>query len=83
MTMEDEVKDTYKMLKGADFKIAEIIFEGGVSVKDTKALSQLQQWVKDGKAFGVTHVIYITKDNQQRVIDIPSTTATEEVPEDK
>ncbi len=68
--MEDEVKTTYKMLKTNDFKVAEIIFEGGVSVKDTASLASLQQWVDGGKAFGVIHVIYFTPDGQQRVIDI-------------
>ena len=70
MTMEDEVKTTYKMLKDSGFKVAEIIFEGGVSVKDTQSLASLQQWTDAGKAFGVVHVIYFTSDGQQRVIDI-------------
>lgn len=70
MSMEDEVKTTYKMLKENDFKVAEIIFEGGISVKDTSALASLQHWVDGGKAFGVVHVIYFTSDGQQRVIDI-------------
>ena len=70
MGMDDEVKTTYKMLKENGFKVAEIIFEGGISVKDTTALDTLQQWVEAGKAFGVTHVIYFTNDGQQRVIDV-------------
>ena len=70
MAMEDEVKTTYKMLKDNNFKVAEIIFEGGISVKDTQVLAQLQQLVEGGKAFGVVHVIYFTNDGQQRVIDI-------------
>ena len=70
MTMEDEVKTTYRMLKDNNFKVAEIIFEGGVSVKDTQSLASLQHWVDGGKAFGVVHVIYFTADGQQRVIDI-------------
>ena len=70
MTLEDEVKTTYRMLKDNKFKVAEIIFEGGVSVKDTQSLASLQHWVDGGKAFGVVHVIYFTEDGQQRVIDI-------------
>jgi hypothetical protein len=70
MNFEDEVKTTFTMLKNAGFKVAEIIFEGGVSVKDTKALAQLQQWSDAGKAYGVVHVVYFTADGQQRVIDI-------------
>ncbi|MBN3037693.1 MAG: hypothetical protein JW834_04585 [Candidatus Diapherotrites archaeon] len=70
MTMEDEVRTTYKMLKDNDFKVAEIIFEGGISVKDTAVLAQLQALTDSGKAFGVVHVIYSTPDGQQRVIDI-------------
>lgn len=53
MAFEDEVKTTYKMLKENNFKVAEIIFEGGISVKDTQALAQLQQWSDSGKAFGL------------------------------
>ena len=70
MTMEEEVKTTYKMLKDANFNVAEIIFEGGISVKDTEVLAELQKLVNGGKAFGVVHVIYTTSDGQQRVIDI-------------
>ncbi|MCD6523186.1 MAG: hypothetical protein J7K68_05580 [Candidatus Diapherotrites archaeon] len=70
MTMEDEVKTTYKMLKENNFKVAEIIFEGGISVKDTQILATLQKLVDEGKAFGIVHVIYLTQDGQQRVIDI-------------
>ena len=70
MTMETEVKTTYKMLKDNNFKVAEIIFEGGISVKDTKVLADLEKLVEGGKAFGVVHVIYFTDDGQQRVIDI-------------
>jgi hypothetical protein len=76
--MEDEVKTTYKMLKENNFKVSEIIFEGGVSVKDTSALSSLQQWADNGKAFGVVHVIYFTPDGQQRVIDITAGKMEEE-----
>ncbi len=78
MTMETEVKTTYKMLKENNFKVSEIIFEGGVSVKDTSALSALQQWTEGGKAFGVVHVIYFTPDGQQRVIDITAGKMQEE-----
>ena len=70
MTMEEEVKTTYKMLKENNFKINEIVFEGGFSVKDKNALSTLQKWVDEGKAFGIVHLIYFTEDGQQRVIDI-------------
>lgn len=70
MTMEDEVKTTYKMLKENDFNVSEIVFEGGFSVKDKNALAKLQKWVDEGKAFGIVHVIYSTKEGQQRVIDI-------------
>lgn len=78
MTMENEVKTTYKMLKENNFKVSEIIFEGGVSVKDTSALGTLQQWADGGKAFGVVHVIYFTPDGQQRVIDITAGKMAEE-----
>ncbi len=70
MTMEEEVKSTYKMLKENNFKVSEIIFEGGFSVKDTTALTMLQKWIDEGKAFGVVHLIYNTEDGQQRIIDI-------------
>jgi hypothetical protein len=73
MTMEEEVKKTYKMLKENDFKVSEIIFEGGFSVKDTTALAMLQKWIDEGKAFGIVHLIYNTEDGQQRIIDITTT----------
>jgi protein-disulfide isomerase len=76
--MESEVKTTYKMLKENNFKVSEIIFEGGVSVKDTTALAALQQWADGGKAFGVVHVIYFTPEGQQRVIDITAGKMQEE-----
>jgi len=78
MTMADEVKTTYKMLKENNFKVAEIIFEGGISVKDTAVLEQLQKLVEGSKAFGVVHVIYRTTDGQQRVIDISTAKAPPE-----
>ena len=70
MNMEEEVKATYKMLKENNFKVSEIIFEGGFSVKDTTSLATLQKWVDEGKAFGIVHVIYYTPDGVQRVVDI-------------
>lgn len=76
--MEDEIKSTYKMLKENDFKISEIIFEGGFSVKDTAALITLQKWIDEGKAFGIVHVIYFTEDGQQRIIDITTNKLAEE-----
>ena len=78
MTMEEEVKSTYKMLKENDFKVSEIIFEGGFSVKDTMALTTLQKWIGEGKAFGIVHVIYFTEDGQQRIIDITTNKIEEE-----
>ncbi len=72
MTMEDEVKQTYKMLKDAGLDVVEIIFEGGLSVKNTDILKLLQELVDQGKAYGVVHVIYTTKEGKQRVIDIPT-----------
>ena len=72
MTVEDEVKQTYKMLKDAGMNVAEIIFEGGFSVKNTDALHQLQEMVNSGKAYGVVHVVYTTPDGKQRMIDIPT-----------
>ncbi|MCD4740250.1 hypothetical protein K8R43_03605 [archaeon] len=78
MKMEDEVKATYKMLRDNDFKVSEIIFEGGFSVKDTASLSALQRWIEQGKAFGIVHVIYNTEDGQQRIIDISTSKVSEE-----
>jgi protein-disulfide isomerase len=78
MKMEDEVKTSFKMLKENDFKVTEIIFEGGFSVKDTAALATLQKWVDDGKAFGVVHIIYFTEDGQQRVLDVATGQLEEE-----
>ena len=72
MTAEQEVKDTYAMLKTGGFKVAEIIFEGGISVKDTEILSVLQKLVDQGKAFGTVKVVYLSKDGQPRVIEIPA-----------
>jgi len=77
MKMEEEVKSTYKMLRDNDFKVSEIIFEGGFSVKDTSSLATLQKWVEEGKAFGIVHVIYNTDDGQQRIIDISTSKVSE------
>jgi len=81
MKMDEEVKTSFKMLKENNFKVTEIIFEGGFSVKDTASLATLQKWVDEGKAFGVVHIIYFTDDGQQRVLDI--TTGKMEESEEK
>ncbi len=70
--MEEEVKQTYKMLKDAGMNVVEIIFEGGLSVKNTDVLHQLQDMVDQGKAYGVVHVVYTTPEGKQRMIDIPT-----------
>ncbi len=70
--MEQEVKETYKMLKDNELKVIEIVFEGGLSVKNTEILKLLQQLVDQGKAYGVVHVIYVNKEGAQRMIDIPT-----------
>ncbi len=81
MTMEDEVKDTYEMLKDSGLNVIEIVFEGGLSVKNTDMLHLLQELVNQGKAYGVVHVVYTNKEGKQRMIDIPS--QEEEKPEEK
>ena len=81
MSMENEVKTTYKMLKENNFKVSDIIFEGGFSVRDHAALATLQKWADEGKAFGVVHIIYSTPEGKQRVIDIPTAELEEEARE--
>jgi len=70
--MEQEVKETYKMLKDSGLNVIEIVFEGGLSVKNTEILKLLQQLVDQGKAYGVVHIIYTNKEGAQRMIDIPT-----------
>jgi sensor histidine kinase regulating citrate/malate metabolism len=72
MTMEDEVKQTYKILKDGGMNVVEIVFEGGFSVKNTDMLKLLQEMVNQGKAYGVVHVVYQTPEGAQRMIDIPT-----------
>ncbi len=72
MTMEEEVKETYKMLRDSGLSVVEIVFEGGLSVKNTDILHMLQELVDQGKAYGVVHIVYTNKEGKQRMIDIPT-----------
>ena len=78
MTMENEVKQTYKILKDGGMNVVEIVFEGGFSVKNTDILKLLQEMVDQGKAYGVVHIVYQTPEGAQRMIDVPTQEKEEE-----
>jgi hypothetical protein len=77
-SMEQEIIDTYKLLKQGGFNVVEIVFEGGISVKDKSVLKQLQVLVDSEKAFGVAKIVYLSKDGSPRMIEIPSRELTQE-----
>ncbi len=69
--MNEEVKKVFEMLKNEEgFDVAEIVFEGGLSVTDMDTLNQVQDLVDEKKAFGAVHVIYTNKDGEERVINV-------------
>lgn len=71
MGFSDEVMKTINMLKSAENSIADIVFEGALSVKKKEVLMSLQGLETSGEAIGVIRVGYLTPDKKLRVIEIP------------
>ena len=71
MPFSDEVMRSIEMLKSAGNTIADIVFEGAISVKKKEMLVKLQELEGGGEAVGVIRVGYLTPDKKLRVIEIP------------
>ncbi|HLD81168.1 MAG TPA: hypothetical protein VJA40_04170 [archaeon] len=75
--MKPEFLKTRDALAGAGFSPADAVFEGAISVKDTKTLELLEQLEASGAAVGTLKLVYFTKqmkeatDDDLRVVEIP------------
>lgn len=70
MKFSEEVMNSIKMIKSGGFSIADIIFEGAISVKKKEVLQKIQELEDGGEAVGVIRIGYYV-DNQVRVIEVP------------
>lgn len=71
MGFADEVIKTINMLKSGGNSIADIVFEGALSVKKKEVLMKLQELETSGEAIGVIRVGYLTPEKKLRVVEIP------------
>jgi hypothetical protein len=78
MGFADEVIKTINMLKSAGNSIADIVFEGALSVKKKEVLMKLQELEATGESIGVIRVGYLTPEKKLRVIEVPVGKETEQ-----
>lgn len=81
MTIKEEITETCKLLKTSQFNIADVVFEGGISVNETKSLEDLQALISKKKALGVIKLFYENKEKEIRVIHFPTQKQEESVKE--
>lgn len=70
--MNEEVSEMFKLLKLGGLKVTEIVFEGGISVKEKERLDDIQKQIDAKKAFGVVKLVYVTKAGEPRALEIPA-----------
>ncbi len=67
----EEVTKTYKMLKDAGFEVADVVFEGAMTVEKKDILAVLEGLANEKKAMGTIRIIYSVAADQLRTIEIP------------